>query len=173
MKRFIEVTVTLREKSPIGYATHKHKRLIDLNSVSTIYEGSENIIKFDDGAWISVSTESYDAVRDALLKGDALENGGTVGKMRSCIEELEEHRNLADKLCELQNDHSWAIRAMHNLLLCLRNPKDIEPSVLLDVNDGDLRALFETCCDEAKHLCTRISELEEEVKIMTEPKKPQ
>ena len=162
MKRFIEVTVTLREKSPIGYATHKHKRLIDLNSVSTIYENSENIIKFDDGAWISVSTESYDAVRDALLKGDALENGGTVGKMRSCIEELEEHRNVVDKLCELQNDHTWAMQAIGSLLFILKQSDDHAPKVLLNCCDKDMEALLNECFKAARAQSKRIKELEAE-----------
>lgn len=167
MKKFIEVTVVVREKCPIGYSTHKHKRLIDLNSVSTIYE---NIIKFDDGDCISVSADSYNAIRDAMLKGSALENGGTIGEMRSRIEELKECRtennSIANKMCELQHDHLWTIHAMANLLLWLKNPKDRKPSVLLDVNDENLQDLFKACFDEAIRINSRISELEG--KVMTE-----
>lgn len=174
MKKFIEVIVALRANHPSGYTNFWRKRLIDLNTISTIHEGSENVIKFDDDTVISVSVESYNAVRDALLKGSALEDGGTIGKMRSRIEELKECRtednSIANKMCELQHDHSWTIHAMANLLLWLRNPKGMKPSVLLDVHDENLRGLFETCFDEADRLNKRISELEETIRVMTEPK---
>ena len=175
MKKFIEVTVAPCANHPSGYTNLWRKRLIDLNTISTIYEGSENVIGFDDGDCVSVSADSYNAVRDALLKGSTLEDGGTIGKMRSRIEELKECRtednSIANKMCELQHDHSWTIHAMANLLLWLRNPKDRKPSVLLDVYDENLRGLFETCFDEADRLNKRISELEETIRVMTEPKR--
>lgn len=121
MKKFIEVIVAPCANHPSGYTNFWRKRLIDLNTISTIHEGSENVIEFDDGDCISVSADSYNAVRDALLKGSALEDGGTIGKMRSRIEELKECRtednSIANKMCELQHDHSWTIHAMANLLL--------------------------------------------------------
>lgn len=178
MKKFIEVAIVPRENVPAaGYTTIGYKRLIDLKSVSTIYENSaENVIKFDDETCFSVSAESYNAVRDALLNG-ALEDGGTIGEIHSRIEDLETHHdggnNIADKLCELQHDHSWTIHAMANLLLWLRNPKDRKPSVLLDVYDENLQDLFKACFDEASRINKRVSELDEEVRVMTEPKKPQ
>ena len=174
MKKFIEVIVAPCANHPSGYRNLWGKRLIDLNTISTIYENSGYVIKFDDDTVISVSVESYNAVRDALLKGSALENGGTIGEIRSRIEELKECRtednSIANKMCELQHDHSWTIHAMANLLLWLGNPKDRKPSVLLDVYDENLRDLFETCFDEADRLNKRISELEETIGVMTEPK---
>ena len=170
MRRFVEVTVILHKSNTYGCYDVKYKRLIDLNLISSIYDSKECVIEFEDEQYFYVTKESYEAVRKELLVTEELQSDSN--NLESQCKGKTTDR-VVEKLCELQNDHSCTIRAMHDLLLWLRNPKDRELSVLLDVNDEDLRTLFETCCNEAKRLNARISELEEEVKIMTEPKKYQ
>lgn len=179
MKKFIEVAIVPRENVPAaGYTTIGYKRLIDLKSVSTIYEKSaENVIKLDDETCFSVSAESYNAVRDALLNG-ALGDGGTIGEIHSRIEDLETHHdggnNIADKLCELQHDHTWIKQAVCNLTAMMKKENTgYKPALLIGCNDKDLDALFSACYEDVRKMQERIKELERQVEIMTEPKKPQ
>ena len=163
MKRFIEVTVVLREKASIGHTTLKYKRLIDLNSVSTIYEDLENIIKFDDGICISVSAESYNAVRDALLKGDLHENGDTINRIKGLEGRCDGGNSIADKLCELQYDNTWIRQAMNNLFTMLVNV-NFTPAIMLGCHDEGLDSLFENSYERVRAMQERIKELEEENK---------
>ena len=177
MKKFIEVTTVYREKCSIGYANRKCQRLIDLNTVSSIFSNNEGyFVELEDDQRFSVTNESYDTVRDALLNGGLCGNGGTVSEMRSRIEYLEEHRNggnsIADKFCELQNDHIWICQAMSNLLVMTKE-MDFKPAILEDCYDKKLDFLFDVAHKQVRAMQNRIKELEEEVKIMTELKKPQ
>ena len=176
MKRFIEVTVVIQKKVSSGYIyqniTRKYKRLIDLNAISTIYKDSENLINFEGGLCLSVSNESYDIVRDALLKDGASNNGCAIEETRPNIEVLDEHRNIANKLCELQHDHTWIKQAVCNLTAMMKKGNtDYKPALLIGCNDEDLDALFSACYEDVRKMQERIKELERQVEIMTEPKK--
>lgn len=176
MKRFIEVTVVIQKKVSSGYIsqniTRKYKRLIDLNAISTIYKDSENLINFEDGLCLSVSNESYDIVRDILLKDGESNNGCAIEETRPNIEVLDEHRNIANKLCDLQHDHTWLKQAVCNLIAMMRKGNtNYKPALLIGCNDKDLGALFSECYDKVLKMQDRIINLEKEVRIMTEPKK--
>lgn len=56
--------------------------------------------------------------------------------------------NSIDKLCELQHDNTWTEQAVYNLTV-----------------------LFSECYDKVRKMQDRINSLENEVRIMTEPKK--
>lgn len=58
------------------------------------------------------------------------------------------NNSIADKLCELQHDHTWTEQAVCNLTV-----------------------LFSECYDKVRKMQNRINSLENEVRIMTEPKK--
>lgn len=176
MKRFIEVTVVIQNKVSSGYIsqniTRKYKRLIDLNAISTIYKDSENVINFEGGLCLSVSPESYDIVRDALLKDGASNNGCAIEETRPNIEVLDEHRKIANKLCELQHDHTWIKQAVCNLTAMMKKDNvGYKPALLIGCNDKELDAMFSDCYGKVRKMQDRINSLENEVRIMTEPKK--
>lgn len=177
MKKFIEVTTVYREKCSFGYANRKCQRLIDLNTVSSIFSNNEGyFVELEDDQRFSVTNESYDTVRDALLNGGSRGNGGTVSEMRSRIEYLEEHRNggnsIADKLCKLQSDHTWIKQAVGNLVAMLRTGNtDYKPAILIGCSDDSLGAMFEDCYDLICKMQKRIKELKEQLRSMKEPKK--
>lgn len=169
MKKFIEVTVTLREKASIGYITRNYKRVIDLNAISTIYESSEYIIKFYDGGWIPVSSESYEVVRKELLAiGDLQPHDD--GLKGQCHENG--IKGLTDRLCELQHDHTWVCQAVSNLVIMMKD-SDFKPAILKGCHDEELGLLFDVAHERVIGMQKRIKELEREVRIMTEPRKPQ
>lgn len=68
--------------------------------------------------------------------------------------------NLADKLCELQNDHTWVMQAMVDLLSILRQTDDLCPKVLLSCFDNSMETLFNECFKAARAQAKRIKELE-------------
>lgn len=176
MKRFIEVTVVIKDKVSSGHITQeitrKHKRLIDLNTISTIYKGSENRIKLEGELWFSVSDESYDIIRDILLKDGASNNGCAIEETRPNIEVLDEHRNIANKLCELQHDHTWIKQAVCNLIAMMKKDNvGYKPALLIGCNDKDLDAMFSDCYNKVRKMQDHINSLEKQVKTITEPKK--
>ena len=178
MKRFIEVTVVIQKKVSSGdisqNITRKYKRLIDLNTISTIYKDSENLINFEGGLCLSVSNESYDIVRDALLKDGASDNGCAIEETRPNIEVLDEHRNIADKLCELQHDHTWIKQAVCNLIAMMKKDNmSYKPALLIGCNDKELDTMFSDCYNNVRKMQECIKELEKQIEIMTEPKKAQ
>lgn len=177
MKKFIEVTTVYREKCSLGYVNRECQRLINLNTVSSIFSNNEGyFVELEDDQRFSVTNKSYNTVRDALLNGGLCGNGCTVSEMRSRIEYLEEHRNggnsIADKLCKLQNDHTWIKQAVGNLVAMLRTGNtDYKPAILIGCSDDSLNAMFEDCYDSIRKMQKRIKESEEQIRIMTEPKK--
>ena len=176
MKRFIEVTVIVQRKVYSGHIsqniTRKYKRLIDLNTISTIYKDSENLINFEDGLCLSVSNESYDIVRDALLKDGASDNGCAIEETRPNIEGLDEHRNIAKILCDLQHDHTWIMQAVYNLTAMMRKDNvGYKPALLIGCNDKGLDAMFSDCYDKVRKMQEYIKDLEKQVEIITEQKK--
>ena len=58
------------------------------------------------------------------------------------------NNSIAYKLCELQHDYTWTEQAVYNLTI-----------------------LFSECYDKVRKMQDRINSLENEVRIMTEPKK--
>lgn len=176
MKRFIEVTVVIQKKVYSGdisqNITRKYKRLIDINTIKTIYKDSENLINFEGGLCLAVSDESYDIVRDALLKDGASNNGCAIEETRPNIEVLYEHSNIADKLCDLQHDHTWIKQEVCNMIAMMKKGNTgYKPALLIGCNDRDLAALFSDCYGNVRKMQERIKELEKQVEINTEPKK--
>lgn len=176
MKRFIEVTVVVKDKVSSGHITReitrKHKRLIDLNTISTIYKDSESWIKLEGQFPFSVSNESYDIVRDALLKDGTSNNGFAIEETHPNIEVLDKHLNIANKLCDLQHDHTWIKQAVCNLTAMTgKDNVGYKPALLVGCNDKELDIMFSDCYNKVRKMQERIKELERQVEIMTEPKK--
>ncbi len=176
MKRFIEVTTVYHEKCSLGYVNRECQRLIDLNTVSSIFSNNEGyFVKLEDNLRFSVTNKSYNTIRDALLNGGLCGNGGTVSEMRSRIEYLEEHRNggnsIADKLCDLQHDQTWIKQAVCNLIAMMKKENiSYKPALLIGCNDRDLDVLFSDCYGYVRKMQERIKELEKKVGIKTEQK---
>ena len=84
------------------------------------------------------------------------------------------NNSIADKLCELQNDHTWIKQAVCNLAAMLKKDNiDYKSALLVGCNDKDLDALFSACYEDVRKMQERIKELEKQIEIMTEPKKAQ
>lgn len=82
------------------------------------------------------------------------------------------NNSIVDKLCELQHDHTWIKQAVCNLILMMKTDNTkYNPALLIGCNDKDLDALFSGCYDKVRKMQDRINSLENEVRIMTEPKK--
>ena len=82
------------------------------------------------------------------------------------------NNSVADKLCELQHDHTWIMQAVCNLIVMMNTDNTkYKPTLLIGCNDKDLGALFSECYDKVRKMQDRINSLENEVRIMTEPKK--
>lgn len=82
------------------------------------------------------------------------------------------NNSIADKLCELQHDHTWIKQAVCNLTAMMKKENTgYKPALLIGCNDKDLGALFSECYDKVRKMQDRINSLENEVRIMTEPKK--
>ena len=165
MKRFIEVTVVIKDKVSSGHITReitrKHKRLIDLNTISTIYKDSESWIKLEGQFPISVSNESYDIVRDALLKDGTSNNCFAIEETHPNIEVLDKHLNIANKLCDLQHDHTWIKQAVCNLIAMMEKDNvGYKPALLVGCNDKELDAMFSKCYGKVRKMQDRIKELE-------------
>lgn len=84
------------------------------------------------------------------------------------------NNSIADKLCELQNDHTWIKQAVCNLTAMMKKENTgYKPALLIGCNDKELNAMFSGCYDKVRKMQERIKELERQVEIMTEPKKAQ
>ena len=82
------------------------------------------------------------------------------------------NNSSANKLCELQHDHTWIKQAVCNLTVMMDTDNTTyKPALLIGCNDKDLGALFSECYDKVRKMQDRIKELERQVEIMTEPKK--
>lgn len=159
MSRFFEVTVIYKRKHIDGFTSeHSYKKLFDLDKVVSIDDCNGYSICLADNCRLSVSKESYDSVREALLPKYS---GGSslIEKLNPHIEKLESN-NIVDKLCELQNDHTWVMQAMVDLLSILRQTDDLCPKVLLNSFDNSMEMLFNECFKVARAQAKRIKELE-------------
>ena len=84
------------------------------------------------------------------------------------------NNSIADKLCELQHDHTWIKQAVCNLTaMTEKDNVGYKPALLIGCNDKELDAMFSDCYDKVRKMQERIKELERQVEIMTEPKKAQ
>ncbi len=84
------------------------------------------------------------------------------------------NNSIAEKLCELQHDHTWIKQAVCNLTAMMKKGNtDYKPALLIGCNDKELNAMFSGCYDKVRKMQERIKELERQVEIMTEPKKAQ
>lgn len=82
------------------------------------------------------------------------------------------NNSIADKLCELQHDHTWIKQAVCNLTaMTEKDNVGYKPALLIGCNDKELDAMFSDCYDKVRKMQERIKELERQVEIMTEPKK--
>lgn len=82
------------------------------------------------------------------------------------------NNSIADKLCELQHDHTWIKQAVCNLTAMMKKENTgYKPALLIGCNDKELDAMFSGCYDKVRKMQERIKELERQVEIMTEPKK--
>lgn len=82
------------------------------------------------------------------------------------------NNSIADKLCELQHDHTWIKQAVCNLTaMTEKDNVGYKPALLIGCNDKELDAMFSDCYDKVRKMQDRINSLENEVRIMTEPKK--
>lgn len=82
------------------------------------------------------------------------------------------NNSIADKLCELQHDHTWIKQAVCNLTAMMKKENtDYKPALLIGCNDEYLGALFSDCYGKVRKMQEHIKELEKQVEIMTEPKK--
>lgn len=82
------------------------------------------------------------------------------------------NNSIADKLCELQHDHTWIKQAVCNLTaMTEKDNVGYKPALLIGCNDKELDVMFSGCYDKVRKMQERIKELERQVEIMTEPKK--
>ena len=147
MRRFFEVTVISHKSNTYGRYDVKYKRLIDLNLVSSIYDSKECVIELEDEQDFYVTKESYEAVRKELLVTEELQSDSN--NLESQCKGKTTDR-VVEKLCELQNDHTWAMQAIGNLLFILKQSDDRAPKVLLNCCDKDMEALFNECFKAAR-----------------------
>ena len=87
---------------------------------------------------------------------------GDIKRRINTIEGKINERSIADKLCDLQNDHVWFKQAMINMLSVIRG-KSQSPAILIQCCDRDIEALFEVCFKEIEKKIRMIDELESEV----------
>ena len=84
------------------------------------------------------------------------------------------NNSIADKLCELQHDHTWIKQAVCNLTAMMKKENtDYKPALLAGCNDEDLDALFSACYEDVRKMQERTKELEKQIEIIAEPKKAQ
>lgn len=113
--------------------------LLNLSKVTAVCRESNECHVYTDDARFHLPEKEYDTICASLkaYRGD----------------------NLADKLCDLQNDHTWAMQAIGNLLFILKQSDDRAPKVLLNCCDKDMEALFNECFKAARAQAKRIKEL--------------
>lgn len=143
------------ELKEIDYKSGKeYPLLLNLSKVTAVCKEDDECHIYTDDARFHVSKESYDKL---CMELKAYNDG-----------------NIVDKLLELQNDHVWIKQAVGNLATMLRiGNTDYKPAILIGCSDNSLDAIFEDCYDLIRKMQKRIKELEEQLRIMTEPKKLQ
>lgn len=116
--------------------------LLNLSKVTAVCRESNECHVYTDDARFHLPEKEYDTICATLkaYRGD----------------------NLADKLCDLQNDHTWAMQAIGSLLFILKQSDDRAPKVLLNCCDKDMEALLNECFKAARAQAKRIKELEAE-----------
>ena len=126
--------------------------LLNLSKVTAVCREDNECHVYTDDARFHVPEKSYGELCKAL---------------RAYTEE-----NRDNKLCELQHDHTWIKQAVCNLTVMMNTDNTkYKPALLIGCNDKDLGALFSECYDKVCKMQDCINSLENEVRIMTEPKK--
>jgi hypothetical protein len=149
MSKFIEL-------KQINYAANGDKvlcpLLLNLSKVTAVFREDNECHIYTDNAGFHVSADSYDKLCAAL--------------------KAYKEDNVADKLCELQHDHTWSMQALANvLLMCKGDKTSYHPAIMLGCYDKDLERMNEAVYGAVLGMQERIKELEDEIKIMQETKK--
>lgn len=146
MGKFIEIEflTTLREGD-------KNPMLLDISQVS--------VVLCNHGMYrVYIGSTRFDLTEDSY------------NKLCSALKEYKEPSESI--LCDLQHDHTWIKQAVFNLIVMMKTDNTkYNPALLIGCNDKDLDTLFSDCYDKVRKMQNRINSLENEVRIMTEPKK--
>ena len=168
----IELTAWEKRNDSIN----RYGLLLNISNVCSAYvKDGVCRVRTVDNLEYQIEDESFrklcDAMRD-FYEDENTDDGSTIGNLRSRVMQLERSREIksvADKLCELQNDLTWVRQGFGNLLHMFRD-STFKTAIMLGCADNDLESLFETVYEEALNMQKRIKELEDEIKIMQEPK---
>ncbi|WP_333615721.1 hypothetical protein [Bacteroides pyogenes] len=127
--------------------------LLNLSNVIAVCREDDDCVVYTSDACFHVSADNYDKLCAAL--------------------KAYKEDNIADKLCELQNDHTWVMQALTNvLIMCKGDKTSFNPAILLDCYDKDMERLYGEVQGAVRDMQERIKELKNEFEIMIEPKKP-
>lgn len=134
------------ELKEIDYQDGKaHPLLLNLSKVTAVCMEDDECHIYTDEARFHVPKESYDKL---------------------CME-LKAYNdwNIVDKLLELQNDHTWIMQALANILLMCKGDKtSYHPAILLGCYDKKLEKMNEAVYEAVLCMQKLIKELEEENK---------
>lgn len=149
MEKFIEIKAFV-------YDSCEEKRvcplLLNLSKVTAVCREDNECHVYTDDARFHVPEQSYGELCKAL---------------RAYTEE-----NRDNRICELQHDHTWIKQAVCNLTAMMKKENTgYKPALLIGCNDKELDSMFSDCYDKVRKMQDRINSLENEVRIMTEPKK--
>lgn len=134
------------ELKEIDYKSGKaYPLLLNLSKVTAVCKEDDECHIFTDDARFHMPKESYDKLRFELK---AYDDG-----------------NIVDKLLELQNDHTWIMQALANILLMCKGDKtSYHPAILLGCYDKELEKMNEAVYGAVLCMQKLIKELEEENK---------
>ena len=134
------------ELKEIDYKSGKaYPLLLNLSKVTAVCKEDDECHIYTDDARFHVSKESYDKL---CMELKAYNDG-----------------NIVDKLLELQNDHTWIMQALANILLMCKGDKtSYHPAILLGCYDKELEKMNEAVYGAVLCMQKLIKELEEENK---------
>lgn len=134
------------ELKEIDYKSGKaYPLLLNLSKVTAVCKEDDECHIFTDDARFHMPKESYEKLRFELK---AYDDG-----------------NIVDKLLELQNDHTWIMQALANILLMCKGDKtSCHPAILLGCYDKELEKMNEAVYGAVLCMQKLIKELEEENK---------
>lgn len=134
------------ELKEIDYKSGKaYPLLLNLSKVTAVCKEDDECHIYTDDARFHVPKESYDKL---CMELKAYNDG-----------------NVVDKLLELQNDHTWIMQALANILLMCKGDKtSYHPSILLGCYDKELEKMNEAVYGAVLCMQKLIKELEEENK---------
>lgn len=134
------------ELKEIDYKSGKaYPLLLNLSKVTAVCKEDDECHIYTDDARFHVPKESYDKL---CMELKAYNDG-----------------NVVDKLLELQNDHTWIMQALANILLMCKGDKtSYHPAILLGCYDKELEKMNEAVYGAVLCMQKLIKELEEENK---------